>query len=478
MVATSSQAEASLRRAAILLNHLDIDARRRLLAQFSTAEANQLRAAAARLSDVDPIEVRRVVTSFLGKVKISSAPNRVNSPDRASQESRGAGELSNGPRFAEVNGGKAAGLGNAGSQAVAPAPADSQSSHESPSRQRLQFLSQVSDTTLLMVLRDEHPQTIAVVLGALPASQAAHLLKSLAPERRIQALRRLGRLDDIPGEILEEIASHLRKTVGEIEPTLAKEGHRTLVSIFSALDPSEREALLPSLEHSDSVVSRALQVATTLQPATAQPAANTPPLVRSPNNDSITVGTQESAPYGLRVLPESQAAPPRAADIRASDISQRSSDAVNQTHAGSPDALIANQNQSRFNNGDRTSEPFEGDAEATDYPIDSVVVDQLLGMLSPNQLQLALAQLSGHDAMLAVAGLDTKVAKRLYRSLPRRRAKEIQQRVHSLGQMEMRSIEQAKAAVVRVAIASQWVQLPESRSDLGNFAAAPLRRAA
>src|SRR5260370_12149255 len=71
---------------------------------------------------------------------------------------------------------------------------------------------------LAKFIHNEHPQTIALILSHLNASQAAGLLVSLPPELRGDVALRMASLDQISPVIISKIASLIaedRKAVGE-----------------------------------------------------------------------------------------------------------------------------------------------------------------------------------------------------------------------------------------------------------------------
>lgn len=233
MAVAERRSDPSLRRAAILLSNLDAENRRRLLAHLPAAEAARLRAAAATLSDVDPLEIRRVVDAFVGRVDVeANEPKPSSTTTAAEKDDR--------------------------SQAAANVAVNvAKPSNQGP--EKLRFLKTVSDGTLLHVLEAEHPQTIAVVLASLEPAQAARLLRRLPTEQRAVAIARLGRLDDIPTEVLDDIASHLRASVGDLEAIAGQTGQQHLSSILAELNDQERVEMVEGLAVSDRVLAVTLE---------------------------------------------------------------------------------------------------------------------------------------------------------------------------------------------------------------------------
>ena len=75
----------------------------------------------------------------------------------------------------------------------------------------LDVLQKVDPQQLAKFIHNEHPQTIALVLSHLNASQAAALLVSLPPEIRADVALRMGNLDQISPEIVNKIATVIGK---------------------------------------------------------------------------------------------------------------------------------------------------------------------------------------------------------------------------------------------------------------------------
>ena len=75
----------------------------------------------------------------------------------------------------------------------------------------LDILQKVDPQQLAKFIHNEHPQTIALVLSHLNASQAAALLVSLPSEIRADVALRMGNLDQISPEIVNKIATVIGK---------------------------------------------------------------------------------------------------------------------------------------------------------------------------------------------------------------------------------------------------------------------------
>ena len=106
---------------------------------------------------------------------------------------------------------------------------------------------------LAKFIHNEHPQTIALVLSHLNASQAAGLLVSLPPELRADVALRMANLDQISPDIISKIAGIIGqklKALGEMSRE-SSGGVRAVAEMFNRLDSSTSKEILDSIEQAD-----------------------------------------------------------------------------------------------------------------------------------------------------------------------------------------------------------------------------------
>ena len=99
-------------------------------------------------------------------------------------------------------------------------------------------------------IRNEHPQTIAVVLAHLRPNQAGAVLSGLPPERQIEVARRLATLDRTTPELLTEIENVLQKhlaPMGMHEMQVAG-GVEVVVDVLNRVDRSTEQTILNGLD--------------------------------------------------------------------------------------------------------------------------------------------------------------------------------------------------------------------------------------
>jgi flagellar motor switch protein FliG len=106
---------------------------------------------------------------------------------------------------------------------------------------------------LAKFIHNEHPQTIALILSHLNASQAAGLLISLPPELRADVALRMANLDHISPEIISKIASIIGqklKSLGELSRE-SYGGVRAVSEMFNRLDSATSKEILEVIEQNN-----------------------------------------------------------------------------------------------------------------------------------------------------------------------------------------------------------------------------------
>ncbi len=118
------------------------------------------------------------------------------------------------------------------------------------STSRFATLRKVDPTQLSKVIQNEHPQTIALIIGHLDPSQAAELLSSLPEEMRSDVALRLAALEEISPDVLSRIASVLDEKLESISGLQTEEvgGVRMVAEILNRMDRSTSRGVLELVE--------------------------------------------------------------------------------------------------------------------------------------------------------------------------------------------------------------------------------------
>lgn len=105
---------------------------------------------------------------------------------------------------------------------------------------------------LYQLLRQEHPQTLALVLGHLSASQAARLLMRLPTDMRSLLLEHIGGLAPVDADILDEVDGVLSRQAAASPAQDWRPGLQVAAEIVAAAGKEAGKELLADLERHDS----------------------------------------------------------------------------------------------------------------------------------------------------------------------------------------------------------------------------------
>ena len=122
-----------------------------------------------------------------------------------------------------------------------------------PSRTPVAAMQQLVDLEPLQIynlLKDEQPQTIALVMSYLRAENSAQLLVLLRPEMREQVVERLATLGATPIEVVEKLVDVLNHKVGTKHTRALNQtgGLKIAAELLNALDKNVSKSLLIALE--------------------------------------------------------------------------------------------------------------------------------------------------------------------------------------------------------------------------------------
>jgi flagellar motor switch protein FliG len=113
-------------------------------------------------------------------------------------------------------------------------------------------LSNVQEDVLASYLKNEYPQTIAVVLSKLATEHASKVLAELPEELAMDVVKRMLSLDPVQKEILEKIESTLRtEFMSTLSHSKRRDSHEQMAEIFNAFDRQTEARFITSLEASD-----------------------------------------------------------------------------------------------------------------------------------------------------------------------------------------------------------------------------------
>jgi len=113
-------------------------------------------------------------------------------------------------------------------------------------------LSNVQEDVLANYLKNEYPQTIAVVLSKIATDHASKVLSVLPEELAMDVVQRMLALDPVQKEILEKIETTLRtEFMSTLSHTKRRDSHEQMAEIFNSFDRQTEARFITSLEESD-----------------------------------------------------------------------------------------------------------------------------------------------------------------------------------------------------------------------------------
>ncbi len=113
-----------------------------------------------------------------------------------------------------------------------------------------EFVRKTEASVLLNFIQDEHPQTIALILSYLSASQAAGVISSLPPDKQVDVAKRIATMDRTSPDVIKEVERVLeRKLVSLVNQdyTIAG-GIDAVVEILNSVDRGTERHILETLE--------------------------------------------------------------------------------------------------------------------------------------------------------------------------------------------------------------------------------------
>jgi flagellar motor switch protein FliG len=126
------------------------------------------------------------------------------------------------------------------------------------SQKPFRFLEAFEPRELQLILKEESPQVLAVVLPYLDPKKASGLIERLSEELRLDVIKRVARLEKVSPEILRRVEEGLRERIRKIGTVTTEEldGKAALAGILRHVDPRMEESMLSALEDENPELSR------------------------------------------------------------------------------------------------------------------------------------------------------------------------------------------------------------------------------
>ena len=114
-------------------------------------------------------------------------------------------------------------------------------------------LSRIKPSMIATYIEDEHPQTVALILGNLDTSVASHVIAILPEDMQMSVVMRMSKIESVPQELVNDIEETLEKELAEAtgDTGISFDGMVSVVEILKSLDKSVSKMILERLEEQD-----------------------------------------------------------------------------------------------------------------------------------------------------------------------------------------------------------------------------------
>ncbi len=111
------------------------------------------------------------------------------------------------------------------------------------------------------MVKNEHPQTIAVVLAHLEPEQAGEILTNLPERTRQEVILRLATMDSIPAEAVRELEEAITEQLKGVVSSRSRSigGIKTAAEVLNYLDTASEKAIMEAIEKVDSELASKIQ---------------------------------------------------------------------------------------------------------------------------------------------------------------------------------------------------------------------------
>src|SRR5689334_16071072 len=110
-------------------------------------------------------------------------------------------------------------------------------------------LANVNESVLANYLKNEYPQTVAVVLSKIKSEHAARVLAALPEEFALEVVQRMLRMESVQKDILDKVEQTLRvEFMSNLARTAKRDAHEMMADIFNNFDRQTESRFISALE--------------------------------------------------------------------------------------------------------------------------------------------------------------------------------------------------------------------------------------
>jgi len=113
-----------------------------------------------------------------------------------------------------------------------------------------EFIRKADASQILNFIQDEHPQTIALILSYLPASQASMIVSSLPLDKQADVAKRIALMDRTSPDVIKEVEKVIERKLSSLvnQDYTIVGGVDAIVDILNTVDRGTEKHILESLE--------------------------------------------------------------------------------------------------------------------------------------------------------------------------------------------------------------------------------------
>ena len=113
-----------------------------------------------------------------------------------------------------------------------------------------EFIRKTDPSQLLNFIQDEHPQTIALILSYLPASQSSMIISALPPDRQSDVAKRIAVMDRTSPDVVKDVEKILESKLSSLvnQDYTIIGGVDAVVEILNSVDRGTEKQIMETLE--------------------------------------------------------------------------------------------------------------------------------------------------------------------------------------------------------------------------------------
>lgn len=201
---------------AILVKAVGLDAARPILSRFSDQDRRLIQRIQSRLGSIPPALTERVAREFIEGTGI---PPQLLQPDDADQ----------------------------------PPPEPAKDAKKGLPKSTLEAVQDIEPAQLIQLIKDEHPQTIALILAHLDPNVSSGILGRLPDQLKADVALRIANLDKVLGGMIKEIDKVFEEILKNKDFIATQEagGVANLAEILNMIDGTTVEQIIDEIEEND-----------------------------------------------------------------------------------------------------------------------------------------------------------------------------------------------------------------------------------